>query len=103
MFSPRSLLNFAIGFHAYIWVDVCIIKETPKAILIMFDGRKIWLPKAWIVRIKRNCHRETSSIKISEYHWSKKSQEKTTLILEKYLKYDIILTKLVIIVITLTL
>ncbi|MBU4343541.1 MAG: hypothetical protein KKG21_05990 [Candidatus Omnitrophica bacterium] len=74
MFSPRTLLNFAVGFHVYIWVDVYIIKETPKAILIMFDNREIWLPKVWIIRIKHNRHREISSIKISEYHWAKKSQ-----------------------------
>ena len=84
MFSLRYLLNFAISFHTYIWVDAYIIKETPKAILIMFDNRKIWLPKAWVARIKRNRHcepldfardklREAISIKISEYHWAKKS------------------------------
>ena len=83
MFSPRSLLNFAIGFHARIWVDVFLLKETPKAILIIFDNRKIWLPKAWITKIKRNRHcesldfardklREAISIKISEYRWVKK-------------------------------
>ena len=70
MFSPRTLLNFAIGFHAYIWVDVFLLKETSKAILIIFDNRKIWLPKAWIVKIKRR--RKAISIKISEYHWVKK-------------------------------
>ena len=41
MISSRWLLNLAVGFHNYIWVDVFLIKETPKAILIMFDGRKI--------------------------------------------------------------
>jgi len=73
--SSRWLLNLAVGFYTYIWVDVFLLKETPKAILIMFDGRRIWLPKAWIVRIKRNRHCEQSeaiSIKISEYHWAKK-------------------------------
>ena len=87
MFSPRTLLNFAIGFHSYIWVDIYILKETPKAILIMFDNRKIWLPKAWIAKIELNetkrprtqCPRKCQarrarpiSIKISEYHWAKK-------------------------------
>jgi hypothetical protein len=48
----------------------------------MFDGRKEWMPKAWILRIKRNrknsSHYESAvadeaiSIKISEYHWAKK-------------------------------
>lgn len=74
MFSPRYLMNLAIGLHIYIWIDVLLIKETPKAMLIMFDGTKIWLPKAWIVRIKRDRHRKTISIKISEYHWAKKSE-----------------------------
>jgi len=73
MFNSRSLLNFAVGFHAYIWVDVFLVKETPKAILIMFDNRKIWLPKAWIARIKRNKNSSGVRIKISEYHWAKKS------------------------------
>ena len=52
-----------------------LIKETQKAILIEFDGKKIWLPKAWIVKInrKRHCEEqsdETIPIKISEYHWA---------------------------------
>ena len=77
MISSRWLLNLAVGFHTYIWVDVFLIKETPRAILIMFDNRKIWIPKAWIVKINRKCHCEARSakaisIKISEYHWAKK-------------------------------
>lgn len=61
--------------ETYFWIDVLLIKETKKAILIMFDGKKIWLPKAWILRIKRNRHcgeqsDETISIKISEFHWT---------------------------------
>ena len=87
MISSRSLLNLAVGFHTYIWVDVLLIKETPKAILIMFDERKIWLPKVWIAKIELNetkrprtqCPRKCRalrarplSIKISEYHWAKK-------------------------------
>jgi len=72
---------------AYIWIDAILIKETAKAILIEFDGQEIWLPKACITKIKRNklrhCERpalrslgeggsEAISIKISEYHWTKK-------------------------------
>ena len=76
MFSSRWLLNLAVGFHSHIWVDTLLIKETKKAILIMFDDREIWLPKVWIKKIKHNryCERsEAISIKISEYHWAKKS------------------------------
>jgi len=72
MFSPRSLLNLAIRSHSYIWVDVFLVKETPKAILIIFGGREIWLPKAWIKKIKRR--QKATPIKISEYHWAKKFQ-----------------------------
>ena len=87
MISSRSLLNLAVGSYIYIWIDAFLLKETPKAILIMFDGRRTWLPKAWIVKIKLNetkrprtqCPRKCRalraraiSIKISEYHWTKK-------------------------------
>lgn len=34
--------------HDYVWIEVTLIKETPKAILIEFDGKQAWLPKAWI-------------------------------------------------------
>ena len=59
----------------YFWIDVLLIKETEKAILVIFDGKKIWLPKAWIVKINRKRHCEAQSaqvisIKISEYHWT---------------------------------
>lgn len=72
MFSLKHLLNAPVGFYAYIWQDVFLIKETPKAILVTFDGRKNWLPKAWILRIKRNKNDHTVRIKISQYHWTKK-------------------------------
>ena len=85
MFSLRYLLNPPYGFHEYVWLDVLLIKETQKAILIKFDGRKIWLPKAWIMGIKRSKDKsnlslqalslskgEAISIKISQYHWTKK-------------------------------
>ena len=56
----------------YFWIDVILIKETKKAVLIEFDGRKIWLPKAWIVKIKRNKDNHVVKVKISQYHWEKK-------------------------------
>jgi hypothetical protein len=66
----------------YIWVDVAYIAETQKAILIAFDGRIAWLPKAWICRVKRGNHDrviarrpkadEAISIKISDGNWAKK-------------------------------
>jgi len=77
MFSLSSLLRTFLYPEPYIWADVFLLKETQKAILIMFDGRKAWIPKAWILRIKRNRHYgpqkgKVISIKISEYHWAKK-------------------------------
>ena len=92
MFSLKYLLNPPYGFYEYVWLNVLLIRESPKAILIMFDGRKIWLPKAWIIKIKRPRHEQRSddcpqrfvferkqqgeaiSIKISQYHWAKKVQ-----------------------------
>ncbi len=65
--------------ESYIWIDVLLIKETKKAILVMFDGRKTWIPKPWIIDIRhrslRGCKApEAISIKISEYHWAHKFQ-----------------------------
>ena len=39
----------------YIWVQVRILRETEKAILID-NGMKIWIPKSWIhgIRLKNN-------------------------------------------------
>jgi len=79
MFNLKHWLNLATNPQEYIWIEAILIKETPKAILIMFDSQKIWLPQAWILRIKRSKHRhceprrgEAISIKISQYHWAKK-------------------------------
>ncbi len=82
MISMRNLIRFVLENRSYLWIDVVLVKETPKAILIIFDGRKAWIPKAWIYRIKRNKGRrviasepqasEAISIKISDYHWAKK-------------------------------
>ncbi len=74
MFSIKHILEMPYGYHNYIWLDVLLIKETQKAILIKFDGREIWLPKAWILKIKRDKHSHTARIKISLYHWAKKAQ-----------------------------
>ena len=82
MISIRRLIRYTLEPRTYIWVDVVFVRETPKAILIIFDNRETWLPKAWIYRIKCNkgCHviaspakrGEAISIKISDYHWAKK-------------------------------
>ena len=63
----------------YIWVEVTFIRETRKAILIKFDNRTAWLPKAWILGYKRTRHCEPRrgeaifiKIKVAEYHWAKK-------------------------------
>ena len=75
MFSIWRLIKLPYAYHQYIWVDVIIVKETRKAILIEFDGRKAWLPKAWIIgyrclgRPRARCY---VSIKISLYNWAKK-------------------------------
>lgn len=71
MIRMRSLVRFMLDPRTYLWVDVDLVRETPKAILIVFDGRKAWLPKAWIARIRQLGGRSIE-IKISEYHWAKK-------------------------------
>ena len=71
MFTLKRLLSFLFNGDTYIWVDVLLIKETPKAILVMFDGRKAWLPKAWILVVKESTGKQIK-IKISEYHWARK-------------------------------
>ena len=72
MFNLKHLLNPSFGFCTYIWMDVILIKETPKAILIMFDNKKNWLPKAWVLRIKKNKDSKSIKIKISQCHWAEK-------------------------------
>jgi len=77
MFSMSKIIKLAICPERYIWVDVILIKETPKAFLIEFDSRKAWFPKAWVVQIKKIKHNrsqqgEAISIKITEYHLAKK-------------------------------
>ena len=58
--------------ESYIWVDAILIKETQKAILIMFDNKKEWLPKAWILEFKQIRSSTKIKIKISQYRWAKK-------------------------------
>ena len=82
MIRIRSLIRFMLETRTYLWVDVVFVRETPKAILVVFDDREAWIPKAWLCRIKRNKGRrviaspakrgEAISIKISDYHWAKK-------------------------------
>ena len=67
-----NLLKTIIYQKKYFWIDAFLLKETKKAILIEFDGKKAWLPKAWIMRIKHNPRIDTVKIKISQYHWEKK-------------------------------
>jgi len=70
-FVFRELLSTL--FERHIWMDVELITETRKAILIRFDGRKEWIPKVWISSCKRGKGRFIK-IKISESHWAKKFQ-----------------------------
>ncbi|MCQ9207987.1 MAG: hypothetical protein NG712_01215 [Omnitrophica bacterium] len=72
MFNLKYWLNLAIRPQAYIWIEATLIKETPKAILIMFDDKKIWLSKTRILRIKRKQRKHIVSIKISLWHWTEK-------------------------------
>jgi|GEM_PF-1879127 len=79
MSIPKTLIIALLNPKTYLWIDVLLIKETKKAILIEFNGRKAWFPKAWIMKINPNqtklprtkCPR-AASIKISEYNWDKK-------------------------------
>ena len=82
MIRMRRLIISILDPKTYLWVDVVFVRETPKAILIIFAGRKAWIPKAWICRSKcKKGHRviaspakrgEAISIKISDYDWAKK-------------------------------
>jgi len=74
MINWIRLINRIINPPTYIWVDVTLIKETPKAILIVFNGKRAWLPKTWIFRIKRKGDNGTTKIKLSIHNWFKKFQ-----------------------------
>lgn len=71
MFSLNSLLRTFLYPEPYIWVDVFLLKETQKAILIEFDSKVAWLPKAWILIMKHSNDSDIVRIKISQYHWEK--------------------------------
>jgi len=77
------LLRNVMYPQKYIWMDVILLKETRKAILIEFDSRREWVPRAWVVSIRHaplslrapnKVRGAAISIKISEYHWAKKFQ-----------------------------
>ena len=70
MFTLSSLLRTFLYPEPYIWVDVFLLKETQKAILIEFDGKTAWFPKAWITKIRQGKTNSAIKIKISLYHWS---------------------------------
>jgi hypothetical protein len=91
MFNLKYWLNLTINPQTYIWIEALLIKETPKAILIEFDGKEIWLPRVWIKTIERRPTKRPKrvpsesegqsprerpsqpiSLKISQYHWAKK-------------------------------
>lgn len=71
MIRMWSLVRVVLEPGAYLWVNVDLVRETPKAILIIFDGQEAWIPKAWIARIKQMGGRSIK-IKISDYYWAKK-------------------------------
>ena len=72
MFNPKRLIDFASNPQEHIWITATLIKESPKAIKILFDGKEIWLPKAWILHIKRNRHSRSVSINITLSYWKKR-------------------------------
>ncbi len=55
MFWPLSIYGLIHPKEKYIWVQVRILYETKKAILID-NGAKIWIPKSRIheIRLKNN-------------------------------------------------
>lgn len=71
MFNLKFWLNFATNPQAYIWIEARLIKETPKAIKILFDNKEIWIPKSRIAKIKRNKGNNVVKIRISQYVWAK--------------------------------
>ena len=51
MFWFNLLRSILYPENRYIWVQVRIIHETDKAILVD-NGRKVWIPKSQIYRIR---------------------------------------------------
>ena len=35
-----------------IWVKIRFLHETEKAVLILYEGRKIWIAKSWIYKMR---------------------------------------------------
>lgn len=70
MIRIKALIRLVLEPNRYIWMDVVLVKETTRAILIIFDGRKVWIPKAWIAHLKRTGERSIK-IKIASYCWAK--------------------------------
>jgi len=71
MIRPWYLIRHTLEPKKHLWIDVFWVRETPKAVLVIFDGQEAWIPKAWIVRIMRNGD-GSIKIKISDYNWAKK-------------------------------
>jgi len=46
MIKTWALIRFILEGRSYLWIDVVLVKETPKAILIIFDDQKAWISKA---------------------------------------------------------
>jgi len=55
-----------------IWIEVFLTHETRKAILIKFDSKEEWFPKAWILKIRSSKDSKAVKIKISESRWAMK-------------------------------
>ncbi|MFC1808035.1 hypothetical protein ACFL0T_06695 [Candidatus Omnitrophota bacterium] len=75
MFNIWRMLKTPYAYHDYFWIDVILIKQTRKAMLIEFDGKQAWLPKAWVLNcwLTQGANNLTVlSIQISLYHWAKK-------------------------------
>lgn len=51
MFWPLSVYRLMYPKERYIWVQVRILHETHKAILVD-NGMKIWIPKSYTHRIR---------------------------------------------------
>lgn len=71
MIRPWALIRHILEPKKHLWIDVFWVRETPKAILIIFNGRKAWIPKSWIARIKQNGDRSIK-MKSLDYYWAKK-------------------------------
>ena len=51
MFWPFNINKFLYAAEKYIWIQIRILYETDKAILVE-NGVKIWIPKSRIRRIR---------------------------------------------------